>query len=211
MHFFLYFLLNIIIQKRVNNLMKKVTVYITNYNYERYLQKAIKSVLDQTYHNIEILIFDDGSTDNSIKILRQYEVNEKIKLYINQNIGLNKTIIKAFEYATGEYVIRLDADDWFSKEIIEKLVCEIEKNPEFALVFPDYYEVDEDGLILHQIKRHDFKGGVTLLDQPAHGACTLVRKKHYMEVGGHSVKYSCQDGVDLWLSIIRKFKVSNLN
>lgn len=190
---------------------EKVTVYITNYNYGRFLEKAITSVLAQTYPNIEILIFDDGSTDDSSSILEKYADDPEIKIFKKKNEGLNATIIKAFETATGNYVVRLDADDWFEPRIIEKLVTEIKKDDEIALVFPDYYEVDENGNILHRIKRHDFNDNVTILDQPAHGACTLVRKKHYYDVGGHSRAYSCQDGVDLWLALTHKYKVANLN
>ncbi len=191
--------------------MKKVSVYVVNYNYGHYLEKAIESVLNQTYPNLEILVFDDGSTDNSKTILQEYERNDRIQIFYNQNQGLNATIIAAFKQATGEFVIRLDADDWFKRDIIEKLVNEIEKSENTALVFPDYYEVNESGQILHQIKRHNFNSTVTLLDQPAHGACTLIRKLHYESVGGLSDAYSCQDGVDLWLSVTHKFSVANVN
>lgn len=191
--------------------MKKVTIYITNYNYGHYLQEAVNSALNQTYKNIEILIFDDGSTDNSHQILQNLEQDERLHIIRNKNRGLNATIIEAFEKAAGDYVMRLDADDWLEETIIEQLVEEIEKSPNTALVFPDYYEVDETGRLLHQIKRHDFSKTVTLLDQPAHGACTLIRKSLYREVGGLSDAYSCQDGVDLWLALTHKYTVSNVN
>lgn len=191
--------------------MSKVTVYITNYNYGQFLAQAIDSVLNQTYQDIEVLIFDDGSTDGSQSILDKYRQNPAISIVQKHNEGLNSTIIQAFGMANGDYVMRLDADDWLDSTIVERLVVEIEKDPDVALVFPDYYEVDECGVTLHQIKRHDFARGVTLLDQPAHGACTLVRKNHYQAVGGHSSAYTCQDGVDLWLALTRRYKVANVN
>jgi glycosyltransferase involved in cell wall biosynthesis len=191
--------------------MKLVTIYITNYNYGAYLKSAIDSALRQTYANIEVLIFDDGSTDQSIEVLSAYQADPRIRIIQKRNEGLNSTIIQAFGMANGDYVIRLDADDWFDPMIIDRLVDEIEKDPDVALVFPDYYEVDEHGRMLHQVKRHDFARGVTLLDQPAHGACTLVRKSHYLAVGGHNSAHTCQDGVDLWLALTRRYKVANVN
>ena len=187
-----------------------VSVYILNCNYYKYLQQCIDSVLEQTYSNIEIIIIDDGSTDNSFQVLDLYN-NDTIQIIYQQNIGLVKSIIKAFSIANGEFVVRVDADDWVSPNLIEELVAEIEKDTGASMVFPDYYEVDESGKILHHAKRHNFSSEVTLLDQPAHGACTLIRKASYFSVGGHNKDLQCQDGVDIWLSITEKFKVRSCN
>lgn len=103
--------------------MSKVTVYILNYNYGRYLLKAIKSVLSQTYKDIEVLVIDDGSTDNSDEILNEF--SSQVTVIKQQNMGLVKSIIKAFTIAKGDYVVRLDADDWLEETCIEKLVNKI--------------------------------------------------------------------------------------
>ena len=94
----------------------------------------------------------------------------------------------------------------------EKLVNKIETSNNTALVFPDYFEVDEFGNILRQIKRHEFSNNVTMLDKPAHGACTLIKKECYFKrVGGHNETLKCQDGVDIWLSLTEKYDVLNVN
>jgi CMP-N-acetylneuraminic acid synthetase len=86
----------------------------------------------------------------------------------------------------------------------------LEQDPGLALVFPDYFYVDADGIITGQERRHDFDQ-VTLLDQPAHGACSLARRDNLLEVGAYSTEITCQDGVDLWLKIVGKFAVKNIN
>ena len=189
--------------------MPKVTVYILNYNYGRYLSNAIESVLLQTYQDIEVLVIDDGSTDNSIEIINGF--SDRVIIIQQDNIGLVKSILKAFSLAKGEYVVRLDADDWLDKNCIEELVRKIETSKDIALVFPDYYEVDEFGQIIRRIKRHDFSGNVTMHDQPAHGACTLIKKEYYFKVGGHNESLQCQDGVDIWLSLTEKYDVLNVS
>jgi glycosyltransferase involved in cell wall biosynthesis len=186
-----------------------VTVYVLNYNYAQYLEKCINSVLAQSYRNIELIVIDDGSTDDSLKVLEQYEKNDNIKLIFQENIGLLKSIIKAFMLAQGEYVVRVDADDWVVPNFVESMVSEVVEHEEIAMVFPDYYEVDEIGKILHRVKRRDFSTEVTLFDQPAHGACTLTKKEAYLKVGGHNQELQCQDGVDIWLAITEKYKVKN--
>jgi len=80
-----------------------------------------------------------------------------------------------------------------------------------ALVFPDYYLVDKYGNNLEIYQRHDFEKDVTLLDQPAHGACTMIRKDVLTELGGYDQTFTRQDGYDLWLSIDAKYKVTNVN
>ena len=136
--------------------MPRVTVYILNYNYGSYISKAIDSVINQTFKDIEILVIDDGSNDNSLEVIKNY--SRKVKVIEQNNIGLVKSIIKAFSIAQGEYVVRLDADDWLAPDCIEKLVNKIEEDENTALVFPDYFEVDEFGQIIRRIKRHDFSG-----------------------------------------------------
>jgi glycosyltransferase involved in cell wall biosynthesis len=188
-----------------------ITAYILNYNYHEYLQQCIDSVIGQTYDNIEIIIIDDGSTDDSFKVLDLYKGGNSIQVIYQKNIGLIESIIKVFSIAKGKYVVRIDADDWVSPDFIKELTKEIEKDADVAMVFPDYYEVDESGKILHHVKRRNFSSEVTLLDQPAHGACTLIKKSAYLSVGGHNEKLKCQDGVDIWLSITEKFAVRSCN
>ena len=88
-----------------------ITVYITNYNYGNYIDQCVKSILDQTYKNIEIVIIDDGSNDNSKENLKKYEKNKKIKIIYQKNKGLNITNNIAIKVSTGRFIIRVDADD----------------------------------------------------------------------------------------------------
>jgi len=189
-----------------------VTLYILNYNYKDYIEQCIDSVLSQTYENLEVIIIDDGSTDGSISVISNYQKNhsEKLQTIFQDNIGLIKSIIRAFELSNGEYVVRVDADDWVKPNFVEELVKAMLSDKQLAMVFPDYYEVDEYGHITKRIKRYDFSSEVSLLDQPAHGACSLIRKKMYDEVGGHNKDLQCQDGVDIWLALTEKYKVKNL-
>jgi CMP-N-acetylneuraminic acid synthetase len=87
----------------------------------------------------------------------------------------------------------------------------MERDSEIALVFPDYFLIDREGIITGQIHRHNFQTDVDLLDQPAHGACTLIRKSFLNSVGGYDQSFPIQDGYDLWLNIIDKYPIRNVN
>lgn len=188
-----------------------VTLYIVNYNYCRYLEKAIKSALNQTYDNLEILIIDDGSTDKSHLIIDEYEQNKLIRVFRGKNEGLIACCNKALQNANGEFIIRLDADDYFAKDAIQLLVKKILDNPSVGLVFPDYWEINEHDSIIKRVRRFDFDKDVSLLNLPAHGAGTLFKKKLLISLGGYDESFTRQDGYDMWLKIIRNHKVTNIN
>ena len=188
-----------------------VTVYITNYNYGKYIKQAIDSVLNQTCQDFELIIIDDGSTDNSKEIIESYSHLPQVKIVYQQNKGLNITNNVALKLANGQFIVRLDADDYFEKEAIKSMSDALLKDKELGLVFPNYYLVDEDGNVLHEEKRHSFEKDVTLLDMPAHGACTMIRKSFLQTLGGYDEEFKCQDGYDLWVRFTAKYKVNNVN
>lgn len=187
-----------------------VTVYIPNYNYGNYIENAIKSILEQTYKNIEIIIIDDGSTDNSKNILKKFYKYKNIKIIEQKNKGLLFSSNLALKISSGKYIMRLDADDWLDNNCIEILLNTIKKDKKIGLVFPDYYLTTKEGNIIKQVRRHNFDK-VKLLDQPAHGACTLISRELLIESGGYSKNFICQDGYDLWFKFIQKYKIKNIN
>jgi CMP-N-acetylneuraminic acid synthetase len=188
-----------------------VTVYITNYNYGHFIKQAINSVLQQTYSPIEILIIDDGSTDNSKEVINLYESLENITVIYQQNKGLNITNNIALRVSKGKYIVRLDADDYFTNDAIELMVEKLEQDENLGLVFPDYFYVDANGKIIGEHTRHDFDSEVSLFDQAAHGACTMIRSKFLRNLGGYNENFSCQDGYELWVKFISHYKVTNVS
>lgn len=188
-----------------------VTVYITNHNYGQYIKKAIESVLSQSMSDFELIIIDDGSTDNSREIIESFSGEDKVKIVYQKNKGLNVTNNIAMRSARGKYLMRLDADDFLDHNALLVLSNALEKDGDLGLVFPDYYLIDENDHILGIEKRHHFEKEVTLFDQPAHGACTMIRRDFLLELSGYDENYSCQDGYELWLKFIDKHKIKNVS
>jgi len=188
-----------------------VTVYITNYNYGQFIRQSIESVFNQAYKNIELLIIDDGSTDDSRKIIEEYAGNRNVSIIYQHNKGPNTANNIALRVGRGKYIVRLDADDYFAEKALEILVDVLESDPELGLVFPDYYLIDTDSNIIGEVRRFNFCNEVSLLDQPAHGACTMIRKSYLETLGGYDESYSCQDGYELWIKFINQYKVINVN
>lgn len=106
----------------------KVSVIIPVYNVEKYLFRCVKSVIDQTYENIEIILIDDGSEDNSGKLCDNYvQLDNRIKVIHQQNGGLSSARNKGIELATGDAICFLDSDDYISKGCIEEMTSLMEK------------------------------------------------------------------------------------
>lgn len=108
--------------------MKLISVIIPVYNVEKYIQRCIESIIDQTYKNIEIILVDDGSTDSSGKICDSYQVKDKrIKVIHKKNGGLSDARNAGITCSTGEYIAFVDSDDLVDKSYIEflfKLISE---------------------------------------------------------------------------------------
>lgn len=120
---------------RENNL---VSVIIPSYNYARYLDTTINSVLNQSYKNIELIIIDDASSDDSVSVIKQFKKKfpKKIKAIFNKkNQGLIKVYKKAFSLAKGEYVAFLDADDMMAKDNLLYKVSVLDEFNEIGLVY----------------------------------------------------------------------------
>lgn len=110
----------------MNNLVygdTKVSIVIPVYNTEKYISRLVDSVTNQTYRNLEIIIIDDGSTDNSLKICQFLASKDpRIKIVHQENVGLAETRNNGIKLATGEYISFLDSDDYIDKRMIEELV-----------------------------------------------------------------------------------------
>lgn len=114
----------------------KVTVVINNYNYSDFIIECVDSVINQTYKNIEMIFVDDGSTDNSIKILNEhYSSFKNLKIIKKENGGQLSTFNEAIKHITGELVFFLDADDLFKQNYIEEIVKIYKQNMNIDFVY----------------------------------------------------------------------------
>lgn len=191
--------------------MPKVTVYMPNYNYGKYIKEAIDSVINQTYSNWELFIIDDGSTDNSLEIINEYKHHSKIKIIKQKNKGLNTTNNIAIRLSNSEYITRLDPDDYFDENFLLVLSKSLDKNQNYGLVYPDYYIVDKNKNIQNIHIHSKINSSNSLKDSPAHGACTMFRKNILVNIGSYDEVFKCQDGYDIWLKFIRKYNPLNIN
>jgi glycosyltransferase involved in cell wall biosynthesis len=121
-----------------------VSVIIPAYNAGRYIKEAVDSALAQTYKNCEVVVVDDGSTDNTRQVLAPYIDAGKIKYIYQENKGLAGARNTGIKNSSGEYITLLDADDIFLPRKIERQVNFLEKHPECDICYCDLYHFYED-------------------------------------------------------------------
>lgn len=169
---------------------QKVDILLATYNGEKYLKEQIESVLEQTYDNIQIIISDDCSTDGTREILKEYEKNDKIKVfYQEKNLGYVKNFEFLLKHVENELYMLCDQDDVWKKEKIERTVEKLEKE-NLDLVFGDLEVVDENLNTIHKsynkymhmqnkIKKYCKDSRLQYLYNCMTG-CTILSKKKFL-------------------------------
>lgn len=131
-------------------MQNKISVIVPIYNIENYVQSCIESILAQTYTNFELLLIDDGSTDNSGNICEEYALKDsRIKVFHKSNGGLTSARNYGLEHASGEWITHIDGDDWIAPNMFEILLKTAVKD-KADIVFCDFYFAYLDSIKTHK-------------------------------------------------------------
>lgn len=185
-----------------------VSVIISTYNRANYLEKAINSVLEQSYKDIELIIIDNGSIDETPKII--FELSKKdnrIKIITNKiNLKRGQSANRGIKEARGRYIARLDDDDyWIDPKKIEKQINFLEEHPDYVLVGGGMIVIDKDGKELFKClfpeKDQDIKNSILFDNLFAHSS-VVFRKDAWEKAGGYyNGEINLPEDWDLWLKL----------
>lgn len=195
------------------NLTPLISVLIPVYNVELFVFDAVNSICAQTYKNLEIIVVDDCSTDRTYEVVEEIKKNDnRIKLFRNkENLKIAKTLNFALLQVTGEFIARMDGDDFSEPTKIEKQYLFLKNNPEFVLVGTNYILEDESGKEIsrtHYLSDFSKIKKILRYESPvAH--IWLTTRKIYDEIGEY--RMSGVEDYDFLLRLVSKgFKISNL-
>ena len=128
--------------------MPRVSIVIPSYNHEKYVRECIQSVLDQTYQDFEIVITDDGSTDGTVNVIREFD-DSRIQIYTQaENKGACTAINNCIRKAASKYIAVLNSDDAWEPTKLEKQVQYLDSHPEIGAVFTKVIIVNEAGNLI---------------------------------------------------------------
>jgi glycosyltransferase involved in cell wall biosynthesis len=181
-----------------------VSIILPTYNGERFIASAIESCLSQSYSNIELIIVNDSSTDNTAVIIERYaSADRRVKVINNaRNMKLPGSLNIGFDKAAGEYFTWTSDDNLLGVNAIEKMVEALQNNPEADVVYSSYSFIDENG-------RHLGVYGdepECLIFSCIVGACFLYRRHVHFELKGYDAKKFRMEDMDFWLRASEKFR-----
>lgn len=191
-----------------------VSVIIPCYNAEKYVESAVRSIMNQTYKNLEIIITDDCSSDNTFAILEKLAAEDsRIKLYKNEtNLKIVKTLNKMIQFANGKYIARMDADDISLPDRVENQVEFLEKNSDIAFCGTNAWHINENGK----------KNGLSCLPEtndeinkfkfyacPFYHPTVMVRSNIYKN-NLYDEDFLYAEDYELWIRFLENYKGYNL-
>jgi len=188
-------------------------VVMSVYNGEKYLKSAVESILNQSFKDFEFIIVDDGSTDESLNILKSFQSHDsRIKIISRENKGLVFSLNEGINLAQGEYIARMDADDISKISRLEKQFKYMKENS--LVICGTWAEgIDEVG---NKIKDMNYPPSekkikiFSLLHNPFIHPSVMFRKDIFEKVGGYRKFFKHIEDYELWTRIVFKYKTGNI-
>lgn len=192
-----------------------ISVLIPAYNAEKYIAEAVESIINQTYKNLEILIINDCSTDNTEKIIRKYMKRDSRIVLINntKNLRISKTLNKGLKKAKGKYIVRMDSDDWSYPTRIEKQKELMEKNPNIVLSSGNMEICDNEMTVKNKsnlpTSDRDIRKVLLQYNPMVHPAM-IYKRETALSIGGYDEEIKSEDYM-FTIDMSSKGDLANLN
>ena len=200
--------------------MELISILIPAYNHQNYLKQCLDSILNDSYPNKEIVIINDGSSDDSDKVIKEWidknQTKIKIKYKSRENRGLTKTLNELLAWSEGEFITTLASDDYLIDGGLEKRYNYLKKHPNKYAVFGDCISVDSNNNLLHDSALFGLKNAnrvnlqtddgiqkefITNFSMP--GPVLLIRRDYYKKFGNYNEQMYMED-FDLYLNLASK-------
>lgn len=189
-----------------------ISVIMSVYNGQKYLEESIKSILEQDYDNFEFIIVNDKSTDQSLEIINSFQDDRIIIINNPENLGLTKSLNNALKIAKGKYIARQDADDISKPERFKEQIFFLEKNPETALLGSFVYRIDNNGKIIDEVHNLVSPSYDDMLkhNHIKHGS-VMFKKDVICDLGGYNEIFKYVQDYELWIRVSKNHAIYNLN
>ncbi|MEL7035897.1 MAG: glycosyltransferase [Cyanobacteria bacterium J06592_8] len=189
--------------------MPTISVIIPAYNAEKTIEKTIKSVCDQTFSDWELIVINDGSTDNTKDIVSQIK-DDRILLFSFENAGLPASRNRGVEKSSGEFVAFVDADDLWTSDKLELQLKALQDNPKAAVAYSWTDYIDESDRVIYSGRHISLSGNIYEKLLVRHflenGSNFLIRKAAYLEVGGSDESLRAGEDWDLCIRLSRLYE-----
>jgi glycosyltransferase involved in cell wall biosynthesis len=175
-----------------------VSIITPVYNQANYIGETIESVLSQDYENLEYIVIDDGSTDNTVEILKKY--SDRIHWETRENKGETATVNEGVSKAKGEIIGIVSSDDPLLPGAIKEIVKVFVEQPDLIIVYPDWLMIDAEGKVIEKIVTFDYNyANMLRWHHCMPGPGTLIKKSVFQTLGGRDPQFRFVADFDFWL------------
>ena len=187
--------------KKVKDKEPLVSILMPIYNYGNRINQTLNSVFDQDYTNIEVILVDDGSTDEFVKMkLKQLENVDKIKVVYKENGGPSSARNEAFRHSKGEYILPLDSDDMILDGYIRSCVNILTKNKDISPVYCDTHHVGQS----QGVEKRPEWSKERLLQGPFIVNCSMFHRESFEKVNGYDEEMFGWEDYDMWIRMMKE-------
>jgi len=187
----------------------KVSIVLPNYNQAHYLPAALDGVFAQTYPHYELIVVNDGSTDDTAAVLARYQQQHDFTIVEQENQGLPRALNAGFARARGEYLTWTSSDNIMLPEMLTVLVQVLDQEPTVGLVYADFYLMDDQGRDLGRFNTSDYDPHWLMYANLVH-CCFLYRRECMERVGGYDPEFIYSEDWEYWIRISQYYRMKRV-
>jgi len=189
--------------------MPKISVVLPSYNQAQYLPLALDAIASQTCRDFELIVVDDGSTDDTPRILDGYGKRMPFDRITQENRGLPEALNAGFARATGGYLTWTSSDNVALPRWLERLAAELDRSPDVGMVYSDWQDIDEKGALRREVRTLNYDP-LVLLRHNYIRASFMYRRECRDEIGGYDPRIRYQEDHDYWLRIASRWRMKRV-
>lgn len=189
--------------------MPVISIVLPTYNQGHFLAQALDSIFQQTFRNFELIVVNDGSTDNTVDILRAYSSRYSFQVIHQDNRGLPVALNTGFARSRGKYWTWTSSDNILRPSMLEILHAELNRDPSVGVVYADWSFIDEQGKVLGRFHTLEFDRDILLCFNFVH-CCFLFRRECFETVGGYEPRFIYSEDWEFWIRVSRCFRMKRV-
>lgn len=189
-------------------MIQKVSIVLPTFNQAHYLPAALDSIIAQTYSDYELIVVNDGSTDNTAAVLSDYRLRH-ILIIEQENQGLPRALNAGFALARGEYLTWTSSDNIMLPNMLSVLAQALDEDPTVGLVYADFYLVDDNGCDLGRFDTVEYDPHWLLYTNLVH-CCFLYRRECMDRVGGYDPDFIYGEDWEYWIRISQVYPMKRV-
>lgn len=184
----------------------RISIVLPTYNQGHFLGSALDSIFNQTLLDFELIVVDDGSTDDTARLLAHHSQHHTLQVITQENQGLPCALNAGFAHASGDFWTWTSSDNILLPTMLATLARELAARPKVGVVYADWYFINEQGQCLGLFRTLDYDRDILLRFNFVH-CCFLFRSACFEQVGGYDPRFIYSEDWEFWIRVSRQFRM----